>query len=145
MPSPEHKMPIEPKYGTFDPNDNVEHQPPTTKPSPRHKSKELTHTINIYLFLITLALCTAALFLSLDFLGNAASILSPPFTTPPKDWNGFTKQAWAVGIDFSAGYVTASVAFDNGTVVGVERVRGGERYEGVLGGWARGEGGDTYV
>ena len=37
------------------------------------------------------------------------------------------------------------MAFDNGTVVGVERVRGGARYEGFLGGLARGEGGDTYV
>ena len=128
MPSPEHKMPIAPKYGTFDPNDNVSLQPRTTKLSPRHKSKNLTRSINIYLFLITFALCTAALFLSLDFLGkgNGVSSLSPPFTTPPKDWSGFTKQSWAVGIDFSAGYVAASVAFDNGTVVGVERVRGGE-------------------
>jgi hypothetical protein len=133
-------MPIEPKYGTFDPNDNLLLQPPLTNPPPRHINKNFTRSI--YLIVITCVLCIAALFsLGLNFLGNGVfvlSVLGPPFTTPPKDWSGFTKQAWAVGIDFSAGYATASVAFDNGTVVEVEKVKGGERYEGVLGGLARG-------
>jgi hypothetical protein len=35
------------------------------------------------------------------------------------------------------------VAFDNGSVVEVERVRGGERYEEVCEGFARGKGRDT--
>jgi hypothetical protein len=131
MHSPEHKMSINAKYGTFDHNGNLELQPPKPNSSPRHKCKELTRSI--YLLYIT-TLCIAALFsLSLNFLGNGASILSPPFSTPPKDWSGFTKQSWAVGIDFSAGYVAASVAFDNGTVGEVTVVRGGERYDEVLG------------
>jgi hypothetical protein len=147
MPSSEHKMPIPAKYGTFNHSANIEHQPPLTNPSPRHKSKKITRSI--YLLFITCTLCIAALFsfsLGLNFLENGVlRALNPPFTTPPKDWSGFTKQSWAVGIDFSAGYATASVAFDNGSVVEVKRVRGGGRYDGVLGRLATGEGHVTYV
>jgi hypothetical protein len=114
MLSSEHKMPIKTKYSTFDHNGNLEIQPQITNSPPRLKLKELTRSI--YLLLITFTFCIAALFLSLKVLGNEGTILNPPFTTPPKDWSGFKNQSWAVGIDPSAGYATASAAFNNGTV-----------------------------
>ncbi|KAI9702328.1 MAG: hypothetical protein M1836_000807 [Candelina mexicana] len=65
--------------------------------------------------------------LGLTCLGH----FNPPFD-PPKTWDDFQNKSFAVGFDLTAGYSTASVAFDNGTIVDVARVEGTSEYNDVL-------------
>jgi hypothetical protein len=54
--------------------------------------------------------------------------VGPPHPASRKDWTGLKNQTWAVGMDLSAGYGTASVAFNNGTIVEVARWKGDGQY-----------------
>ncbi|KAI9775531.1 MAG: hypothetical protein M1835_005803 [Candelina submexicana] len=78
---------------------------------------------------IFLVILISILSISLDLtcLGH----FNPPFD-PPKTWNDFQNKSFAVGFDLTAGYGTASVAFDNGTIVDVARVEGTSEYSDVL-------------
>jgi hypothetical protein len=120
------------KYDTFDDNvdavETTELLRPITNYSPRRRCKSLTRCI--YSLFVFLALCIIALFaLGMSLFWGA---VTPPFRDPPKDWSRFRNQTWAVGIDLSAGYITAAIAFNNGTIINIEMTQQSPPYNDVL-------------
>ncbi|KAE9363853.1 hypothetical protein N431DRAFT_432025 [Stipitochalara longipes BDJ] len=86
---------------------------PINTHSPRRRCKTLKECL--YFLVLLLAFSIIALYASITAVGLRA--LSPPYPTPRKDWSGLRNQTWAISMDLSAGYATASIAFNNGTVL----------------------------
>jgi hypothetical protein len=105
---------------------------PVNNLSPRRRCKALTRWV--YGLFIILALFLVAVWSYGVMLST--KILSPPSGEPRKNWEGFRNQSWCVGMDLSAGYGTASIAFNNGSVFNIAQRTaepdGGSGYNEVL-------------
>ena len=95
------------QYNTFT------HPPSLPTQSPRRRCKTLTRR----LYTLALLLITTLAILSTTLTLFSLHILSPPYLAPRKSWSGLRNQTWGIGFSLSAGYATASIAFNNGTIL----------------------------
>ncbi|KAF2492929.1 hypothetical protein BU16DRAFT_564231 [Lophium mytilinum] len=133
-------MPWDTSYGTLSPRT----RPPPGAPDrilviekTRRRRRRCCKKILRSLFfkvLIVLAVISTLLWHFAAFAGEIicyTNFLSPPFPLPPARSN-FKNQTFSVGFDLTAGYATAAVLFDNGTIVNVARIEGTPEYNAAL-------------
>ncbi|KAI1322233.1 hypothetical protein F5Y16DRAFT_404635 [Xylariaceae sp. FL0255] len=83
------------------------------------------------LVVIALALLVAWHLLLVNYGMSCTGLLRPSVYRHPT-WTDFKNQSFHVGFDLTAGYGTASVFFDNGTIMDIGRAEGTKAYNEVL-------------
>ncbi|KAI9713731.1 MAG: hypothetical protein M1812_006569 [Candelaria pacifica] len=116
-------------YGTLRPRPNVV---PVAEED-HSRARQLPRRLGIWLCsILAFLVITIAFILYLSLSLTCLGFFNPPFDSP-KTWDDFQNKSFAVGFDLTAGYGTAAIVFNNGTIVDVARVEGTPQYNEVLG------------